>query len=144
MAVELTTLDKLADVLEDMLLEYTQIEYEIRQRAIDLGAAEMVRALEADSPQGATHEYSKSWKVKDKKYTNHRYVGNTKTAKGVVHRKGKDGKQGDAREGVPLSNVLEYAENSPHQGRIRHCFESNKDRIFQAMKNYIKNQNGGK
>lgn len=135
-----TTLAQLPDVLDEMLAEFQDAAYETRQKAIRAGADVLKEALEADSPRGETGDYAQSWVVAI--YPDHRYVGNTKTAKGVVHRKKKGGGKGEAREGVPLSNVLEYAENSPHIGRIRRCFDSNENKIYETMKNVI--INGGK
>ena len=146
MASNLTTLAHLPDVLEDMISEIQGAEYEIRQEAIQAGADILKAALEADSAEMtagsefSTGEYAKSWDMK--RYPDHRYVGNTRIIKGVVHRKTKSGKKGQAREGVPLANVLEYAENSPHTGRIRRCFDQNESRIYEAMKKVI--SNGGK
>lgn len=136
---KMTTLEKLLDILDEMLAEFQGVAYETRQKAIQAGADVLKAALEADSPHD-TGDYAKSWDMKV--YPDHRYVGNTKTAKGVVHRKKKGGGKGQAREGVPLSNVLEYAENSPYIGRIRSCFDSNENKIYETMKNVI--INGGK
>ena len=61
--------------------------------------------------------------------------------RGDVRRKTKDGSKGEARSGVPLSNVLEYSDN-PHNGFIRRCFDETEPQIFEAIKNTIKN--GGK
>ena len=146
MTSKMTTLEHLPDVLDDMLSEFQKANFELRQEAIQAGADVLKAALESDSAEMtggsefSTGEYAKSWDMKV--YPDHRYVGNTKTAKGVVHRKTKSGKKGQAREGVPLSNVLEYAENSPHVGRIRRCFDSNENKIYEAMKKVI--TNGGK
>lgn len=135
---KMTTLEQLPNVLDEMLAEFQQEAYETRQKAIQAGAEVLKSALEADSQTYAdTGEYARSWEIK-RPYPDHRYVGNTKTAKGVVHRKkfdedGNRTKGGEAREGVPLSNVLEYAENSPHAGRIRRCFDSNESKIYEAM-----------
>lgn len=138
---KITTLAQLPDVLDEMLAEFQGVAYETRQKAIQAGADVLKAALEADSSTFTdTGEYAQSWDMKY--YPDHRYVGNTKTARGVVHRKTKSGKKGQAREGVPLSNVLEYAENSPHVGRIRRCFDSNESKIYETMKNVI--INGGK
>ena len=137
---KMTTLEKLPDILDEMLAEFQGVAYETRQKAIQAGADVLKAALEADSPIGETGDYAKSWDMKV--YPDHRYVGNTKTAKGVVHRKTKGGGKGQAREGVPLSNVLEYAENSPHKGFIRRCFDSTEPQIFAAIKSKL--NNGGK
>lgn len=138
---KITTLAQLPKVLDEMLAEFQGVAYETRQKAIQAGSDVLKAALESDSATFTdTGEYAQSWDMKI--YPDHRYVGNTKTAKGVVHRKKKGGGKGEAREGVPLSNVLEYAENSPHTGRIRRCFDSTENKIYETMKNVIKN--GGK
>ena len=87
-----------------------------------------------------TGEMAQSWQIKTK-YKDRRYVGNTRVASGDVRRKTKDGSKGEARSGVPLSNVLEYSDN-PHNGFIRRCFDEAEPQIFEAIKNTIKN--GGK
>ena len=97
-------------------------------------------AVESATPID-TGEMARSWKIKTK-YKDRRYVGNTRVAKGVVHRKTKDGSKGEAREGVPLSNVLEYSEKSPHYGFIRRCFDNIEPQIFAAIKKTL--DNGGK
>jgi hypothetical protein len=93
------------------------------------------QAVENDTPKD-TGEMAASWTIKTK-YKDRRYVGNTKTAKGNVHQKTKDGSKGEAREGVPLSNVLEYSEKSPHYGFIRRCFDANETAIFETIKNKL-------
>lgn len=138
-------LHDLPDVLEEMLEEYKFASFELRQKAVQKGAEVFKREIEAATPYDVTqseHEHMREcWTIKED-YPNHRYVGNTKTAKGIVHRRKKNGERGgEARSGVPLSNVLEYAENSPHQGFIRRCFDSNETKIYEAMKKTM--ENGG-
>lgn len=138
-----TSIDQFSDVLDQMLAEYEKASFDVRQQAVQAGAETLKAALEEATPRsgeaGAAH-MADSWEIKTN-YPNHRYVGNTKNAKGVVHRKSKKGKKGEARENVPLSNVLEYAENSPHQGFIRRCFDRNENKIYEAMKKTM--ENGG-
>ena len=140
---KLTHIDQLPDVMDQMLAEFQKASFDVRQKAVQAGAEVLKEALEQDTPRsgeaGAAH-MADSWEI-ETQYPNHRYVGNTKNAKGVVHRKSKKGKKGEARENVPLSNVLEYAENSPHQGFIRRCFDRNENKIFETIKNVI--ENGG-
>ena len=121
MADKITTsrfsLEELPDALEQILTEYQSAMFDTRQEALQAGAEVFKSAVESATPID-TGEMARSWKIKTK-YKDRRYVGNTRVAKGVVHRKTKDGSKGEAREGVPLSNVLEYSEKSPHYGFIR-------------------------
>ena len=132
--VNLTDLDAaIGDILDD----YSEQMFDVRQKAIQAGAEVLVKALEQATPRD-TGEMAHSWKIK-KEYPNHRYVGNTETAKGVVHRKKKGGGKGEARADVPLSQVLEYGENTKHYGFIRKCFDATEPQIFAAIKNTLNN-----
>ena len=132
--VNLTDIDT---ALGDILDEYSEQMFDVRQKAIQAGAEVLVKALEQATPRD-TGEMAQSWKIK-KEYQNHRYVGNTKTAKGAVHRKKKGGGKGEARADVPLSQVLEYGENTKHYGFIRKCFDATEPQIFAAIKNTLNN-----
>lgn len=132
--------DQLPGKLDDLLSDFLHSSFGTRQDALQAGAEVFRDAVAAATPQD-TGEMAESWAIKTK-YKDRRYVGNTKTAKGFVHRKTKKGGKGEARTGVPLSNVLEYADNSPHKGFIRRCFDSNESQIFAAIKNKL--NNGGK
>ena len=134
------TPDQLPEKLDGILSEFLHSSFDTRQEALQAGAEVFKDAVAAATPKD-TGEMAESWAIKTK-YKDRRYVGSTRVAKGVVHRKTKGGGKGEAREGVPLSNVLEYAENSPHIGRIRSCFDSNENKIYETMKNVI--INGGK
>lgn len=134
------SLDELPDALSQILTDYQHASFDTRQAAVQAGAEVFKSAIEQATPRD-TGEMAQSWQIKTK-YKDRRYVGNTKLAKGVVHRKPKGGKKGEAREGVPLSNVLEYSEKSPHYGFIRQCFDGTEPQIFTEIKNTI--QNGGK
>lgn len=144
MADKITTsrfsLEELPDALEQILTEYQSAMFDTRQEALQAGAEVLKSAVESATPID-TGEMARSWKIKTK-YKDRRYIGNTRVAKGVVHRKTKDGSKGEAREGVPLSNVLEYSEKSPHYGFIRRCFDSTEPQIFAAIKKTL--DNGGK
>lgn len=141
MAGKITTgklsLDELPAALEQLLTDFQHSSFETRQDAVQAGAEVFKTAVEGATPKD-TGEMARSWKIKTK-YKDRRYVGNTRVAKGAVHRKTKDGSKGEARDGVPLSNVLEYVENSKHNGFIRRCFDSNEPQIFAAIKNTLKN-----
>lgn len=132
-------LNELSDYLNEILAEFTGASFEVRQKAVQKAAEVFKSAIEGKTPQD-TGEMAQSWKIKEQ-YPDHRYVGNTRVATGVVHRKTKDGGKGEARTGVPLSNVLEYAENSPHNGFIRRCFDSMETQLFDIIKKII--ENGG-
>ena len=131
-------LNAVSSEIDKMLTEFLHTSFDVRQKAIQAGAEVFKSAVESATPIGETGKMAQSWKIKTE-YPDHRYVGNTKTAKGKVYRKTKNGKRGEAREGVPLSNVLEYKENSPHYGFIRKCFDENEAKIYQAIKSKIKN-----
>lgn len=134
-----TTLDKLPEELDGLLSDYLHTSFDARQKAVQAGAEVFKSAVENATPKD-TGEMARSWKIKTK-YKDRRYVGNTRVAKGKVFRTLKGGGT-EGREGVPLSNVLEYAENSPHQGFIRRCFDSTEGQIYEAIKNNL--ENGGK
>ena len=91
---KLTHIDQLPDVMDQMLAEFQKASFDVRQKAVQAGAEVLKEALEQDTPRsgeaGAVH-MADSWEIKTQ-YPNHRYVGNTKNAKGVVHRKSKKGK----------------------------------------------------
>ena len=132
--------DQLPEKLDGILSEFLHSSFDTRQEALQAGAEVFKDAVAAATPKD-TGEMAESWAIKTK-YKDRRYVGSTRVAKGVVHRKKKGGGKGEAREGVPLSNVLEYAENSPHKGFIRRCFDSTEPQIFAAIKSKL--NNGGK
>ena len=134
------TPDQLPEKLDGILSEFLYSSFDTRQEALQAGAEVFKDAVAAATPKD-TGEMAESWAIKTK-YKDRRYVGSTRVAKGVVHRKKKGGGKGEAREGVPLSNVLEYAENSPHKGFIRRCFDSTEPQIFAAIKSKL--NNGGK
>ncbi len=132
-----TTLDNLPEQIDGILTDFLHTSFDVRQEALQAGAEVFKSAIENETPKD-TGQMAASWKIKSK-YKDRRYVGNTRTAKTPVHRKTKDGGKGEAREGVPLSNVLEYSEKSPHYGFIRRCYDATESRIFETIKNKIKN-----
>lgn len=131
------SLDELPEELENILNEFLHASFEARQEAVQKGAEIFKSAIECSTPID-TGKMAKSWVIQDK-YKDRRYVGNTRTANSVVHRKTKTVKKGEARENVPLSNVLEYAENSPHKGFIRQTFDEVEPRIYATIKKTIEN-----
>lgn len=132
MAHKLTHLQKLPDALDEMLAQFARASFEKRQEAVQAGAETFLHAVEAVTPRD-TGEMARSWRIKTR-YTDRRYVGNTRVAHGKVYRRRKDGSRAAARKDVPLSNVLEYAENSPHRGFIRRCFDDNEQSIYEAIR----------
>jgi len=134
-----TSIENLPAELENVLNEYLHANFQQRQKAIQAGAEVFKSAVESATPRD-TGKMAQSWKIKDK-YADRRYVGNTRVASSDVHRKTKGGGKGEARQDVPLSNVLEYSEKSPHYGFIRQCFDSNETAIYNAIKSTL---NGGK
>lgn len=140
MSKKITTchFDKLPSELQNLLNDYLHTNFTQRQKAVQAGAEVFKSAIESATPKD-TGKMAQSWEIKTK-YKDRRYVGNTRVASSDVRRKTKGGGKGEARKDVPLSNVLEYSEKSPHYGFIRQCFDSNETAIFNAIKN---NLNGG-
>lgn len=130
----------ISKAIDDILTEYLHSSFDVRQKAVQAGAEKFKEKIETVTPRD-TGEMARSWKIKTK-YPDVRYVGNTRVATGKVRRKSKGGKKGEARSGVPLSNVLEYSEKSPYKGFIRNCFDSCEQEIFNTIKNTL-NNNGG-
>lgn len=125
-----TTLDNLPDELDKILGDFLHSSFETRQKAVQAGAEVFKDAIENATPKD-TGKMAQSWKIKTK-YKNRRYVGNTRTVSG----KGKDGR---VRDGIPLSNVLEYDKSGKHYGFVRQTFDATKSQVFDAIKNTIKN-----
>ncbi len=121
-------LEDMPDALSQILTDFQHSSFDVRQDAVQAGAEVFKSAVEQATPQD-TGGMANSWEIKTK-YKDHRYVGNTKTV------------NGGGKQNIPLSNVLEYAEKSPHAGFIRKCFDSTEPQIFDAIKKTI--QNGGK
>ncbi len=133
-----TTIDKLPDELEGILTEFLHSSYDARQEAVQAGA-EFFRDKVSSATPKDTGKTAQSWAIKDK-YPDHRYIGNTRVASNAVRRKTKGDNKGAARNGVPLVNILEFADNSPHKDFVRRCFDGNESQIY----NIIKNKLGGK
>lgn len=131
--------EELPQALQDILTDFLKATELERQAAVQAGAEYFKKAVENATPRD-TGKMARSWKISTpKKDKEKRYVSNKRTV--TVKRTLKSGKT-ELRSGVPLSNVLEYAENSPHQGFIRRCYDENESQIFETIKNTIKN--GGK
>lgn len=121
-------LDALSDALSQILTDFQHASFEVRQDAVQAGAEVFKSSVEAATPHD-TGDMARSWEIKTK-YKDRRYVGNSKTV------------SGGGKNNIPLSNVLEYGEKSPHNGFIRRCFDGAEAQIFDAIKKTI--QNGGK
>lgn len=121
-------LDALPDALTQILTDFQHVSFDTRQAAVQAGAEVFKSAVEQATPHD-TGDMAQSWTVKTK-YKDRRYVGNTKTV------------SGGGKQNIPLSNVLEYGEKSPHNGFIRRCFDGAEAQIFDTIKKTI--QNGGK
>ncbi|WP_300956357.1 HK97 gp10 family phage protein [Helicobacter rodentium] len=114
--------------LDKILTEFIHSSFEQRQTALQKGAEVFKSAIENATPKD-TGDMAKSWQIKTK-YKDRRYVGNTKTV------------NGGGKEGIPLSNVLEYKEGSKHYGFIKQTFDNTKSQIFDTIKKSL--SNGGK
>ncbi len=129
-------LDELPKALEEMFNDFIAESFEVRQRALRAGAEVFKSAIEAATPRD-TGEMAQSWVIQE--YTDKHFVGNKRLAKGKVYRKTKGGKKGEGRSNVPLANVLEYGENSPHYGFIRRTYDAVEPQIYAAIEKTIKN-----
>jgi len=110
----------------DILRDYGDVVYKATEEGLTAAEKVLINNLKANSPKDKG-KYAKSWKGKGKKYKLHRYVGNTKTV---------PGKSGE----IPLSNILEYATKSPHQGLIKRTYESSINQMAAAVVAEIKKE----
>lgn len=120
-------LDEMPDALTEILTDFQRSSFDVRQKALQSGAEVFKGAIEQATPRD-TGDMAQSWDIKTK-YKDRRYVGNTKAV------------SGGGKNNIPLSNVLEYGEKSPHAGFIRKCFDTTEPQVFDAIKKTI--QNGG-
>ena len=112
--------------IADILRDYGDVVYKATEEGLTAAEKVLINNLKANSPKDKG-KYAKSWKGKGKKYKLHRYVGNTKTV---------PGKSGE----IPLSNILEYATKSPHQGLIKRTYESSINQMAAAVVAEIKKE----
>lgn len=115
--------EKLEDAIRDILKQYGDVVYVATEEGLDAATDVLIESL-TDSSPADTGKYKNSWGRK-KKYKLKRYVGNSRMVK---H---------EDRE-IPLSNILEYGENSPHKGLIKRSCDKNVERMAQAMADTIK------
>lgn len=113
--------------IADILREYGDVVYQATEEGLTAAEKVLIKNLKAASPEGPSKKYKKSWKSKGKKYKLKRYVGNTKTVQG---------KSGE----IPLSNILEYASKSPHQGKIKRTYEESINEMAAAVVAEIKKE----
>lgn len=111
----------LGKAISDILDEYGDEVYEATEAGLDEAEKALIHNLKSNSPEGKTKKYKKAWKSKGKKYKLKRYVHNTKMV---------ENSDGDK---IPLSNILEYSEESKHQGNIRRTFESSSGDMTKAF-----------
>jgi hypothetical protein len=111
--------------IEKMLREEGDLVYTATEDGLDAATDVLINNLKAKSPRD-TGDFQKGWKQK-KKYKLQRYVGNTKTVKF----EGRD---------VPLSNIIEYGEKSPHRGEIERIHNDSVEEMANAAINAIKNK----
>ena len=114
----------IAVTIEDILEEYADQIVLTTDEALDAAQKVLIDNLKAQSPQDSG-DYAKSWKSKGKKYKLRRYIGNTKMVKG------KGGNE------LPLSNVLEYADKSPHKGHVKRIYEASYNDMMRAAEKKI-------
>lgn len=118
--------DDLQGAISEILREFGDVVYVATEKGLDDAEKVLIKNLERTSPK-FKGKYAKSWKSKGKKYKLKRYVGNTKMVKG---------KQGN----IPLSNILEYSQKSPHQGLIKNTYHSSIEEMAAAVVAEIKKE----
>lgn len=125
MEVRVDTKD-LEVAIADILAEYGDVIYKATEEGLTAAEKVLIKNLKANSPRD-TGDYAKGWKSKGKKFKLRRYVGNTKVVQG-------------ANGEIPLSNILEYATKSPHQGHIKRIYNNSIDEMAQAVVKEIKKE----
>lgn len=118
------SIEKFSNELEQIFVDFIHQSFDARQDALQAGAEVAKTALENATPRN-TGEMARSWGIKTK-YKDRRYVGNSKTV------------NGGGKEGIPLSNVLEYKKGNKHYGFIRQTFDNTEPQIFDTIKNKLK------
>lgn len=119
-------LDELPDAIDNVLTDYLHSFFDVRQAAVQAGAEVALSALSAETPQPVTGETAQSWKIKSKKYPDHRYIGNTRTV------------DGGGKDGIPLINLL-AGKGGKYENFHEQIIKNNEQQIFNAIKNTIKN-----
>ena len=116
----------LAEELKDILEQYGQELFEVKEQALDKASDYLLNKLKAKSPR-RTGNFSKSW-IRTDKYKGVRYIGNT-----AVGSKNEYGYE------IPLANLIEFS--SKGKPFIRQTFEENKEQIINIIKGEIENAN---
>ena len=116
--------DELEISIAEILKDFNEDVFTATEDGLDAAQKILIKEMKDASPDGETHEFKKGWKSK-RKYKSKRYVGNTKMVKS---------KAGD----IPLSNILEYSQNSKHRGFIKRTFEASQEKMASAIINTIK------
>ncbi|QRN86034.1 hypothetical protein JR334_02025 [Clostridia bacterium] len=117
------TPDTLEAAIAEALEQYGDAVFHATEAGLTAAEKILIQNLKADSPEGVTKSFKKGWKGKGKKYKLKRYVGNTVMV---------PGKKGS----IPLSNILEYAENG--HPFIRKTFERSIDQMVNAIIDEVK------
>ena len=116
----------LAEELKDVLNEYSNELFDLKEKGLDKAADYFMGKLEQNSPYDAnssnTPHFKDSWTRTDQ-YKGVRYVGNTKTN----------------TKNIPLSNLIEFG--SKGHPFIRKTFDENKDKIIEIIKGEIEHGN---
>lgn len=121
--------------VDEIFVDFVKSSREGRNAALDAGANVLVDKLSAASPKDSGG-FANSWEVATCK-SGRKYVHNTKTVNTKNTGKGKK-KAVKSRNGIPLSNILEYRENG--KPFIRATADAAEAEVFNAIKNKL---NGG-
>jgi len=114
-------LGDLGKEIANILDEYGDEVYEAVEEGLDAAESTLINRLKSNSPEGKTKQYRAAWKSKGKRYKLKRYVHNTKMV------------QNSEKETIPLSNILEYSEDSKHQGLIKRTFDDSVESMSSAF-----------
>lgn len=128
-------INNLEVAISDILKEYGDVVFKATDEALGAGEKVLIKNLKSASPSDSG-EYKKSWRGTGGKYKLKRYVGNTKTITERIKYKIKT--QRVKHKETPLSNILEYSPQSPHQGLIKRTYQSSVNEIASAIVNEIK------
>lgn len=131
-----TNIEDLEVSIAKLLSDFGDLVYQATEDGLTVAEKILIDNLKAASPrstksgkkQKGFKHFADSWKSKGKKYKLRRYVGNTKIVTG-----------GKRRE-MPLSNILEYGEKSPHKGFIKQTYYNSIDEMAAAVVAEIKKE----
>lgn len=121
------SVNDLQEAIMEKLREYGDVIYQATEEGLNAAENTLIEVLSEASPKD-TGKFAQKWRGKGKKYKLRRYVGNTTTVKGAKS------------DTIPLSNILEYSEKSPHQGFIKKTFDENINKIAAAVVAEIKKE----